>query len=145
MLTLGRKLALLRQAKRISQVEVAEYLGVSENSYNKWESDKMIPKLENLIKIAKFYDVDIKDLYENNEINRVNADKKEIMSVLKKQEQQILNLVSAKQEQFSMISNELIKITENLIIFTNNLYNQQDKVMELLENHFKLVELMNDK
>lgn len=61
-MTLGTKLANLRSIKNLSQLEIAQRLEVSQNAYNKWESDKSKPSMENLLKIADFYESDIYDL-----------------------------------------------------------------------------------
>ncbi|MCL2290014.1 MAG: helix-turn-helix domain-containing protein [Bacteroidetes bacterium] len=45
--TLGTKLLKLRREANLSQAEIADFLGVSQNAYNRWESDKCKPLAEN--------------------------------------------------------------------------------------------------
>lgn len=56
-------------------MQIAEKLHVSQNSYNKWESDKAKPAMENLMKIADFYETDVYDLLDERGIVQHNADK----------------------------------------------------------------------
>lgn len=62
MTSLGTKLAKLRKEKKLTQLQLAEELQISQNAYNKWESDKTKPSVENLVKLASFYDTNIYDL-----------------------------------------------------------------------------------
>ncbi|SHF10477.1 helix-turn-helix domain-containing protein [Chryseobacterium vrystaatense] len=74
MATLGTKLVRLRKNRGLSQTEVAGELEVSQPAYHKWESDEAKPGLENLIKLSRFFDVEIEELIENvTTINFPNA------------------------------------------------------------------------
>jgi len=66
MATLGTKLLKLRQEHRLSQVELAEIVGVSQNAYSRWEADKCKPLIENLFKISQYYQIDMKELLDDN-------------------------------------------------------------------------------
>lgn len=59
---IGNKLREYRYKGNYSQQEIAEFLDVSQSTYCNWESDTIFPKAENLIKIAKFYNIDINEL-----------------------------------------------------------------------------------
>ena len=72
----GDNLYSLRKGKGISQDEFAESLGVSRQAVSKWERNEAYPDTENLIAIAKFFNVKIDDLI-NTPINAnavINAD-----------------------------------------------------------------------
>lgn len=58
----GDNLYALRKSKGISQDEFAESLGVSRQAVSKWERNEAYPDTENLIAIAKFFNVKIDDL-----------------------------------------------------------------------------------
>lgn len=64
-MTLGTKLANLRRTKHLSQLEIAEQLDISQNAYNKWESDKTKPTFENLLKISIFYKINIYNILDD--------------------------------------------------------------------------------
>lgn len=53
------KLKELRTAKNISQIELANYLHVSNTTVSNWESGKRIPDMETLIQIANYFDVSL--------------------------------------------------------------------------------------
>ncbi|KFF02278.1 helix-turn-helix domain-containing protein [Chryseobacterium luteum] len=74
-MTLGTKLNKLRTDRKLTQVQIAERLHVSQNAYNKWESDKAKPAMENLMKIADFYETDVYDLLDEKSIVQTNNDK----------------------------------------------------------------------
>ena len=47
----------LRQAQNITQVELAQKLGVTKQSVSNWENDNIQPSVDMLIKIAKCFSV----------------------------------------------------------------------------------------
>jgi len=66
MATLGAKLLKLRLDHKLSQTELAEIIGVSQNAYCRWESDKCKPQTENLFKISQYYQVDMKEFLDDS-------------------------------------------------------------------------------
>ena len=56
-MTLPYRLKELRQQKNLTQSKVADFLGVTQQSYARWENGKVTPTPEKLSKIAKFYGV----------------------------------------------------------------------------------------
>lgn len=74
-MTLGTKLNKLRTGRNLTQVQIAEKLHISQNAYNKWESDKAKPAMENLMKIADFYETDVYDLLDETPIVQNNTDR----------------------------------------------------------------------
>lgn len=74
-MTLGTKLNKLRTGRNLTQVQIAEKLHISQNAYNKWESDKAKPAMENLMKIADFYETDVYDLLDETPIIQNNTDR----------------------------------------------------------------------
>ena len=53
------KLKELRTAKNISQIELANYLHVSNTTVSNCESGKRVPNMETLIQIANYFDVSL--------------------------------------------------------------------------------------
>jgi transcriptional regulator with XRE-family HTH domain len=64
--SLGKKLYELRKQHNISQNKLADMLGVSGFSYNRWETGKGKPLAENLEKIAKYYKINV-NYFDDNE------------------------------------------------------------------------------
>jgi len=56
-MTISYRLKQLRQERKLTQVKVAEGLGITQQSYARWENGKVIPTSEKLSQIAKFYGV----------------------------------------------------------------------------------------
>ncbi|MDO4364608.1 MAG: XRE family transcriptional regulator, partial [Clostridia bacterium] len=53
----GQKIAKLRRNNNITQEELAEKIGVSSQAVSKWENGKNMPDIENLMLIAKLFNV----------------------------------------------------------------------------------------
>ncbi|HFU4175225.1 TPA: helix-turn-helix domain-containing protein [Streptococcus suis] len=56
-MTLPYRLKELRQQKNLTQAKVADSLGITQQSYARWENGKVTPTSEKLAQIAKFYGV----------------------------------------------------------------------------------------
>ena len=56
---IGQKLKALRVKSGLSQEKVAEQLYVSRQAISKWENDEAFPDMENMVALAKFYNVSI--------------------------------------------------------------------------------------
>ena len=54
---LNQRIRELRTAKNISQVELAEALGVTKQSVSNWENDNIQPSIEMLMRLAGFFSV----------------------------------------------------------------------------------------
>lgn len=71
-MTTGEKLSKLRKEKNMSQIQLAEQLGVSRQAISKWESGTTMPGIDSLIEISNFFGVSIdylvKDIEQPNEI-----------------------------------------------------------------------------
>jgi len=56
-MTIGERIALLRDQKNWSQKELAEYLDVSRNTVGKYEREEMLPPLDVASKIAVVFNI----------------------------------------------------------------------------------------
>ena len=81
MATLNSKLLKLRKKHRFSQSEIAENIGVSQNSYCKWEAGKSKPNINNLQKIAVFYNVDVPYLLEDSKNGDNETDPNSLINI----------------------------------------------------------------
>ncbi|NBI10825.1 XRE family transcriptional regulator [Colidextribacter sp. OB.20] len=57
MIIVRERLKLLRKEKKLTQVQVAEFLKVTPRAYQYYEGGSHIPELPNLVALADFYDV----------------------------------------------------------------------------------------
>ena len=60
--TIGEKLKWYREARKLTQTEVASAVNVSQGTYSQWEKDKYTPKISHLVKLAKVFDCYVEDL-----------------------------------------------------------------------------------
>ena len=52
----------LRKKNRLTQKELAEKIGIKQNSYSDWETGKNEPNLENIVKLSKILDTTTDEL-----------------------------------------------------------------------------------
>ncbi len=53
----GEQIKSLRMCKGLNQVEMAKIFGVTKQSVSNWENENIMPSIDMLIKIAKFFGV----------------------------------------------------------------------------------------
>ena len=58
----AERLRLLREARQLSQVRLAELVGVDPRAYNRWERGTIAPHLDTLVKIADVLQVSLDEL-----------------------------------------------------------------------------------
>jgi len=56
-------LAVYRKAKKLTQFDVAVILKVSDTLISKWETGKVMPTNEEMIKLSEIYGIGIKKLF----------------------------------------------------------------------------------
>lgn len=150
---LGEKIKLYRESKKMTQVEIADLLGVRPATVSKYESGALEPNIESLKKLSEIFDISIDELLkeDNFNISKIN-----ILEVLREQKNMKLkgNLYHNTQITFAYNTNHIegSKLTEDqtrYIYETNTLIAEKDSITNLddvLEtaNHFKLVDYMLD-
>ena len=73
-----KNLKMLRNQKGVSQQKLAETIGVSQQSINKYENHNVEPDIYTLISIADYFDVSIDYLvgrFDNSELSDFNLNK----------------------------------------------------------------------
>ena len=65
-LQIGNKLKELRISEGLTQQELSVRLGISRVNYTKYETDKVRPDYETLIKLADFYNVSLDEIFDRN-------------------------------------------------------------------------------
>ena len=74
----------LRKMFNISQVDLASSLGVTKQCVSNWENDNILPSVEMLVKIAKFFNVStdyLLDLNSSKVIDVSDLDENEITHI----------------------------------------------------------------
>lgn len=67
-MTLGEKLRIERQRAGLSQAELGRQIHVSRQAITKWEADRGIPDIENLIALSKAFGVSIDELLDEQTV-----------------------------------------------------------------------------
>lgn len=78
---IANKLVELRKQHNLSQEELAEKLGISRQAISKWERAESSPDTDNLIALAKLYNISLDELLINdkNEIEEIEVDEPEVL------------------------------------------------------------------
>ena len=63
---LGEKIKKYREAKKITQAEIAELLGVSPATVSKYEAGTLEPNIESIKKLSELFDVSIDELLKDD-------------------------------------------------------------------------------
>ncbi len=63
---IGNKLKELRISEGLTQQELSVRLGISRVNYTRYETDKVRPDYETLIKLADFYNVSLDEIFDRN-------------------------------------------------------------------------------
>lgn len=66
-MSIGKNIAGFRKAKGMTQAELGEMLGVSNQAVSKWEAEATMPDVMLLPEIAKVLDVTLEELYNGRE------------------------------------------------------------------------------
>lgn len=150
---LGEKIKKHREEKKITQVEVAEVLGVKPATVSKYEAGTLEPNIESLKKLAELFEISVDELLREDEfdVSKIN-----ILEVLREQKSMKLkgNLYHNTQIIFAYNTNHIegSKLTEDqtrYIYETNTLLTEKESITNLddiieTSNHFKLVNYMID-
>ena len=75
-MSIGKNIALLRKAKGLTQAELGDLLGVSNQAVSKWESEMTMPDVMLLPKIADVFSCSIDDLF-----SYIAKDRRETMNI----------------------------------------------------------------
>lgn len=63
-MTIGKRIAILRKEKNLTQEELANHMGVSPQAVSKWENDQTCPDISALPKLARLLGVSVDELLE---------------------------------------------------------------------------------
>ncbi len=75
----GHFLKELRNEKKLTQEELAEKLGVSNRSISRWENGVTMPDFDLIIELAKYYDIEIKEILDGERSDSMNRQDEELI------------------------------------------------------------------
>jgi len=79
----------LRKEKKLTQMQLAEQLGINQTAISKWEADKTVPETGTLITLSEFFNVSIdyllgrSDFYFPDNLNIENLFSNEELQLIK--------------------------------------------------------------
>lgn len=106
-----KNLKLLRELTAVSQKQVAQAIGVSQQSINKYENHNIEPDIETLIRIADFFDTSVDYLVGHTAIRRkienvtlyeLNAEERKLVDKYRKLSKKQRVCVSAVIDSYSL-------------------------------------------
>lgn len=150
---LGDKIKKYREAKKITQAEIAELLGVSPATVSKYEAGTLEPNIESIKKLSELFDVSIDELLKDDAFDISKID---VLLVLREQKDMKIKGNLYHNTQITMTYNtnhiEGSKLSEeqtryiyetNTLLADKNSITNIDDIIETT-NHFKLFDYMLD-
>ena len=63
----GRRCKALREARGLTQKQLANILGIEERSVSRYEEKDSLPRVDTAVKIAKFFGISVEEMVEGEE------------------------------------------------------------------------------
>ena len=80
--TLGTMISTLRKEKGMTQLELAEKMGVTDKAVSKWERDLSFPDINSIPKLAEIFEVTVDELMQVKTETKENMEKNKIDELL---------------------------------------------------------------
>ena len=123
------KIKNLRNERKISQDEMAEKLGIEQNTYSRIENGKAKLKHEHAVLIATIFDVPITELIDDD-LLRINIQDNKVESGTQQFVQNIVNTINVEQKEMIEYLKSLLNKKEDLITVQTE---QITKLIKILE------------
>lgn len=78
--TFGTMISSLRKSSGMTQLELADKMGVTDKAVSKWERDLSYPDINSIPKLAEIFGVSVDELMQVKTASKENAEKKDIKS-----------------------------------------------------------------
>ena len=82
--TLGQKIAELRKAKNMTQLELANQLNITDKAVSKWERDISCPDVSTFPKLAEILGVSVDELLQAHSSEAKSTEKEDIVDLVLK-------------------------------------------------------------
>ena len=80
--TLGMMISTLRKEKRMTQLELAEQMGVTDKAVSKWERDLSFPDINSIPKLAEIFEVSVDELMQVKTETKENIGKNKVTEIV---------------------------------------------------------------
>ncbi|MDY0276776.1 MAG: helix-turn-helix domain-containing protein [Acholeplasma sp.] len=143
MLEIGKRIAKLRKEKNMTQVELADKLGISYQAVSNWERGDSMPDIAKLSDLSLIFDVTIDEILGNKRqakiINQIINEEEVIINDIEKEDlEELLPIV--KPEQFKKSFNDFKGISFEQLLMLAPFLNEEE-IDEIVRDYFDEVEL----
>ncbi len=111
---LSKILKELREARNLSQTDVAKVLNITRQAYNHYETGVRLPSLESLIMIADYFDVSTDYLLGRNSLDKETTKAKSGLTENESELIELINKVTSEREKIKAIG-KFEEIVKNMI------------------------------
>ena len=80
--TLGMMISTLRKEKGMTQLELAEQMGVTDKAVSKWERDLSYPDINSIPKLAEIFEVSVDELMQVKTETKENIGKNKVTEIV---------------------------------------------------------------
>ena len=80
--TFGQMISSLRKEKGMTQLELAEKMGVTDKAVSKWERDLSFPDVNSIPKLAEIFAISIDELMQTKDSTKKKTDSAEVSEIL---------------------------------------------------------------
>lgn len=80
--TLGMMISSLRKEKGITQLQLAEKMGVTDKAVSKWERDLSMPDLNSIPKLAEIFEISVDDLMQMKTDTKENRSQNKVDGIM---------------------------------------------------------------
>ena len=80
--TLGMMISTLRKEKGMTQLELAEKMGVTDKAVSKWERDLSFPDINSIPKLAEIFNISVDDLMQVKTKGKENMNKNKVEEIV---------------------------------------------------------------
>lgn len=80
--TLGMMISALRKEKGMTQLELAEKMGVTDKAVSKWERDLSFPDINSIPKLAEIFEISIDELMQIKTETKDNMNKNKVDEII---------------------------------------------------------------
>ena len=80
--TLGTMIATMRKENGMTQLELAEKMGITDKAVSKWERDLSFPDINSIPKLAAIFNVTVDELMQVKADTKENTDKNKVSGIV---------------------------------------------------------------
>ena len=80
--TLGMMISTLRKEKKMTQLELADLMGVTDKAVSKWERDLSFPDINSIPKLAEIFEISVDELMQVKTETKENMNKNKVDEIV---------------------------------------------------------------